>query len=77
MGSHGSRYRQHEFVLCAALTLWLFLGVESATIPADDVTNSKKTIPRATVLGTIVMALVYILSAVAVMVMNLVKLVVR
>jgi APA family basic amino acid/polyamine antiporter len=51
----------------AALTLWSFLGVESATIPADDVNNPSKTIPRATVLGTIVTALVYILSTVAVM----------
>lgn len=51
----------------AALTLWAFLGVESATIPADDVKNPSKTIPRATVLGTIVVALVYILSTVAVM----------
>ncbi len=51
----------------AALTLWAFLGVESATIPADDVKNPNKTIPRATVLGTIVTALVYILSTVAVM----------
>jgi len=51
----------------AALTLWAFLGVESATIPADDVENPSKTIPRATVLGTIVTALVYILSTVAVM----------
>lgn len=51
----------------AALTLWAFLGVESATIPADDVKNPSKTIPRATVLGTIITALVYILSTVAVM----------
>lgn len=51
----------------AALTLWAFLGVESATIPADDVKNPSKTIPRATVLGTIVVGLVYILSTVAVM----------
>jgi APA family basic amino acid/polyamine antiporter len=51
----------------AALTLWAFLGVESATIPADDVKNPNKTIPRATVLGTIVVGLVYILSTVAVM----------
>jgi basic amino acid/polyamine antiporter, APA family len=51
----------------AALTLWAFLGVESATIPADDVKKPGKTIPRATVLGTIVTALVYILSTVAVM----------
>ncbi len=51
----------------ATLTLWAFLGVESATIPADDVEKPDKTIPRATVLGTIVTALVYILSTVAVM----------
>jgi basic amino acid/polyamine antiporter, APA family len=51
----------------AALTLWAFLGVESATIPADDVKNPAKTIPRATVLGTILVGLVYILGTVAVM----------
>lgn len=51
----------------AALTLWAFLGVESATIPADDVKNPNKTIPRATVLGTIVVGLVYILSTAGVM----------
>jgi APA family basic amino acid/polyamine antiporter len=51
----------------AALTLWSFLGVESATIPANDVEDPSKTIPRATVLGTLVTALVYILSTVAVM----------
>ena len=51
----------------AALTLWAFLGVESATIPADDVKDPSKTIPRATILGTAVVALVYILSTVAVM----------
>jgi APA family basic amino acid/polyamine antiporter len=51
----------------AALTLWSFLGVESATIPANDVEDPGKTIPRATVFGTLVTALVYILSTVAVM----------
>jgi APA family basic amino acid/polyamine antiporter len=51
----------------ATLTLWAFLGLESATIPADDVEHPDTTIPRATVLGTIVTALVYILSFVAVM----------
>jgi basic amino acid/polyamine antiporter, APA family len=51
----------------AALTLWAFLGVESATIPADDVKEPNKTIPRATVLGTIVVGLVYMFSTVGVM----------
>jgi APA family basic amino acid/polyamine antiporter len=51
----------------AALTLWAFLGLESATIPADDVENPSRTIPRSTVIGTIVTAAVYILGTVAVM----------
>ncbi len=50
-----------------ALTLWAFLGLESATIPAADVERPERTIPRATVLGTSVAALVYILGTVAVM----------
>jgi APA family basic amino acid/polyamine antiporter len=51
----------------AALTLWAFLGLESATIPADDVREPEKTIPRATVLGTLGAAAVYILGTAAVM----------
>ncbi len=50
-----------------ALTLWAFLGLESATIPADDIRDPKRTIPRATILGTVVTALVYVLGTVAVM----------
>ncbi len=51
----------------AMLTLWAFLGLESASIPADNVKNPKKTIPRATILGTAITAAVYILSTVAIM----------
>lgn len=51
----------------AALTLWAFIGVESATVPADDVDNPRRTIPRATVIGTLVTALVYIAGTTAVM----------
>ncbi|HET6213851.1 MAG TPA: amino acid permease [Micromonosporaceae bacterium] len=51
----------------AALTLWSFIGVESATVPAEDVANPRRTIPRATIIGTAVTALVYILGTVAVM----------
>jgi basic amino acid/polyamine antiporter, APA family len=51
----------------AALTLWSFIGLESATVPAGDVINPARTIPRATILGTLVTALVYILGTVAVM----------
>lgn len=50
-----------------ALTLWAFLGLESATIPAADVVEPARTIPRATVIGTSVAALVYMLGTAAVM----------
>jgi APA family basic amino acid/polyamine antiporter len=50
-----------------ALTLFAFLGFESAGIPADNVVDPDRTIPRATVLGTVVTAVVYIASTVAVM----------
>jgi APA family basic amino acid/polyamine antiporter len=51
----------------AALTLWAFLGLESATIPADEVDRADRTIPRATLLGTAIAAVVYVLGTVAVM----------
>ncbi len=51
----------------AALTLWAFVGLESATIPADSVENPGWTIPRATVIGTLVAATIYILATVGVM----------
>lgn len=46
--------------IACALTLYSFLGLESATVPADDVENPEKTIPRATVLGTLISAVIYI-----------------
>lgn len=49
------------------LTLWAFLGLESATIPADSVRDPARTIPRATVIGTVLSSCVYIFSTVAVM----------
>jgi APA family basic amino acid/polyamine antiporter len=51
----------------AALTLWAFIGLESATVPADDLADAQRTIPRSTVIGTLIAAGVYILSTTAVM----------
>jgi basic amino acid/polyamine antiporter, APA family len=51
----------------AALTLWAFLGIESATIPADNVKNPQKTIPRATIIGFLITAIVYISSQLTIM----------
>lgn len=51
----------------ATLTLWSFIGLESATVPADDVENPQRNIPRATIYGTLVASVIYILSSLAVM----------
>jgi len=49
------------------LTLWAFLGLESGTVPAGDVEDASRTIPRATMLGTLIAAAIYIVCTVAVM----------
>jgi len=46
----------------ATLALWALLGFESATVPADKVEDPGRTIPRATMLGTVVSALVCTLA---------------
>lgn len=51
----------------ATLTMWSFIGFESATVPADNAINPEKNIPRATILGTSIAAIVYISSTVALM----------
>ena len=44
------------------LTLWAFLGMESAAQNADAVENPKRTVPLACMLGTLGAAVIYILS---------------
>ena len=51
----------------APLTMFAYLGLESATVPAGDVKDAKRTIPRSTILGISIAALLYILGTVAVM----------
>ncbi|MEU6260933.1 amino acid permease [Streptomyces sp. NPDC047043] len=50
----------------AALLLYSFLGVESAAVSAGEVDNPERNVGRASVLGTLASALVYILGTVAV-----------
>ena len=45
-----------------SLTLWGFLGFESAAANADAVENPKKNVPIATFFGTLAVAVVYIVS---------------
>ncbi|HEX2496711.1 MAG TPA: amino acid permease [Gaiellaceae bacterium] len=49
----------------ALLTLWAFVGLESATVPAEEVKDPERTIPRATIIGTAGVAAVYLLSSFA------------
>jgi APA family basic amino acid/polyamine antiporter len=51
----------------ATLTLWALLGLESATVPADKVKDPERTIPRATLLGTIATALICAVACTAVL----------
>jgi basic amino acid/polyamine antiporter, APA family len=52
---------------CLALTLWAFVGLESATVPAEKVHDPERTIPRATLLGTAIAAFFYIVCTTVVM----------
>lgn len=49
------------------LTLWAFLGMESAAQNADAVDNPQKTVPLACMLGTLGAAVVYVLSTTVIM----------
>jgi APA family basic amino acid/polyamine antiporter len=51
----------------ATLTLFAFLGLECATIPSGQVENPEKTVPRATLYGTLAVTLLYILGTVVIM----------
>ena len=55
---------------CAALaplTMFAFLGLESATVPAGDVRDPERTIPRSTVLGISIAAALYVFGTIVVM----------
>src|SRR5512133_2318144 len=50
----------------ATLALWAFIGLESATVPAEEVKDAEGTIPRATMLGTVATTLLYVVALVAI-----------
>lgn len=51
----------------ATLTLFAFLGLECATIPSGQVENPERTIPRATIMGTLAVTALYITGTVVIM----------
>lgn len=50
----------------AALTFWGFLGVESATVPADRVADARRIVPRATLVGTAAVGVIYLIVSSAI-----------
>lgn len=50
----------------ATLTLWAFIGLESATVPAEEAKRVSD-ISRATICGTLIAAVIYILSTITIM----------
>lgn len=51
----------------APLTMFAYLGMESATVPAGDVRDPSRTIPRSTVLGIVIAAVFYVIGTTAVL----------
>lgn len=45
----------------AALTLWAILGVETASVGSRNIANPERNVPRATMIGTLVVGIIYIL----------------
>ena len=50
-----------------ALTLWAFLGLEAATVPAGSIRDAQRTVPRATIVGTLIAGVATILACTAVL----------
>ena len=53
----------HAISVASGLTMWSFIGLESALVSADSVENPKRNIPLATILGIAIAALIYIIAS--------------
>lgn len=51
----------------ALLTMWAFVGLESGAIPAGACKNAERVIPRALVIGTLTVTVIYLAATAAVM----------
>jgi len=61
----------------ATLTLWGLLGLESATVPAGKIDDPERTIPFATMWGTVLTGLVYLVTSSAVILLMPVDIIAR
>ena len=60
---HQSEISLSSVNAAAALTLWAMLSFESATVASRNVRDPAKTVPRATIIGTLIAGLIYLLVA--------------
>ncbi len=49
------------------LMIFAFMGFETATVPSEEVENPRRTIPKATIVGTLIAAGIYILGTVSIL----------
>jgi APA family basic amino acid/polyamine antiporter len=55
------------FAATALLTMWAFSGLETGSLPANDVKDPQRTIPRALIFGTLTVAALYLAATLSVM----------
>jgi len=51
--------------MASAMCLFAFMGLEIASVPAGNIKDARKTIPRATMIGTTIVVLIYIFSTIS------------
>jgi arginine:agmatine antiporter len=57
----------HAISRAASMALWAYMGIESAAVSAGVIENPKRNIPRATLMGLGLAAVIYILSSTVIM----------
>ena len=64
-GLHGASYQ--SISAAAGMTLWAFIGLESATVPYNFVENPQRNVPLATIIGVLFATAIYIIGTTIVM----------
>jgi APA family basic amino acid/polyamine antiporter len=65
--SPGGQDLANVAVITTALALWSLLGLECATVPAESVRDAERTVPRATLLGTLIATVITVLACMVVL----------
>ena len=65
--SPGGQDLANVAVVTTALALWSLLGLECATVPAESVRDAERTVPRATMLGTVIATVITVLACMVVL----------